>query len=185
MDPELLASLIPSAMQGALGAGQLVAGLLMGKPDRPKYEIPTEFNQNVQTAQELANGMGKTQYAQGLQNIGRNQNFGLNALRSRRSTIAGISTLVGRSNDATLGLDVQSANMARSGKAALMSARQSLAGQKLQKMDWDKFQPYAMKLNQKQSLIGAGIQNFMHGADNGSAMFASSMQGKTNSDGTK
>jgi hypothetical protein len=178
MAAALLASLIPSMMQGALGQGQLLAGLLMKKPKRPDYEIPGEFQANVSTAQDMANGMGKAQYGQAMNNIQRNQAFGQAALRGRRGALAGISSLVQRSNDATLGLDAQSAQMAFSGKRALMGAREAFAQQKLQKWDFDKAQPYAMKLNQKQALIGAGIQNFMKAGDNASAMFGQSMANK-------
>lgn len=41
-------------------------------------------------------------YKNAMQNVGRNQNFALNALRDRRGLIGGVSSIVGRSNDAAL-----------------------------------------------------------------------------------
>jgi hypothetical protein len=184
MGEEALLAMIPSVMKTALGEGQLLAGLLTKREKRPDYMIPGEYEQNVTDAQNFSKlGMPQVQYMQAQQNIGRNLVTGIGALRDRRLGIAGIGNLVQRSNDASLNLDVNAANMAnankRYGLGVLMSARQALAQQKLQQQQWNKFGHYIEQTQKRNSLIGAGLQNIGGGFDQASSAMMYDKMNKT------
>lgn len=163
MGSNIAAGAIGAGAQGVMGLFQLGGGLFMKKPKRPDYQIADEFNKNISLAQGVKNiGMDKASYQNALNNIGRNQSAGIGALQQRNS-IGSISTIIQRSNDAALNLDSMDARMKQNnfitGSRMEMGANESLANEKIQKMQWEKFQPYMDRVNQKNSLMGAGMQN--------------------------
>lgn len=156
---------IIAGVQAVGGIAQMFAGArTLKKLKRPSYEIPQDFNTNVGLAQNIKTmGMPKSEYQSAFQNIQRNQTAGINALQDRRSALAGIGSIVQRSNDASLNLDATAAKIANqnmlAGTQMEMGARQQLASQKLARQEWEKFQPYQQKLAQGQGMLGAGMQN--------------------------
>ena len=94
-------ALIMQGVKSAIGLGQMIAGgitLRKANRNRPQYEIPQEYMNNVNLAGNLMNlGMPREQYLNALTGIQRNQNFGLSALQDRRSGLAGIGNLVQQS----------------------------------------------------------------------------------------
>jgi hypothetical protein len=105
---------------------------------------------------------------------------GLSALGSRRSSLAGVSALVQRSNDAFGNLNAFAAQTKaqnfRQGTAMEMNANSQMAEQKIQKMNWEKLQPYMRKLQSAQSMMGAGMQNMFGGVTDAVSMYNSSKQ---------
>jgi hypothetical protein len=170
---------VGSAIQGVTGLFQLGAGLFSKKPKLPEYQIPDEFNKNIKLAQSTKTlGMDKASYLNALQNIGRNQSAGLNAIRGRRGSLGAISALVQATNDSTLRLDSTDAQIRNrnflSGTQMEMGANQQLSQQKIEKMSWEKLQPYLNAMERRNAMIGAGIQNIA-GAGQSAAMVGSSM----------
>jgi hypothetical protein len=171
------------AIKGITGLFQSIRGnQILKHTKRPGYDIPGEFQQNVGLAKDIktAGGMPRAQYLNALQNISRNQNFGLTQLGDRRGVTAGIGLLAKRGNDAALNLDVQDAGMAMQnrilGTKLQMNALQTLAGQRLAKQNWEKFQPYQQKIQEAHALIGSGMQNAFNGlSDIGNSFMADNM----------
>ena len=171
-------ALIMQGVKSAIGLGQMIAGgitLRKANRNRPQYEIPQEYMNNVNLAGNLMNlGMPREQYLNALTGIQRNQNFGLSALQDRRSGLAGIGNLVQQSNDATLKLDATDANMLRDsqfrGGSMKISANYQLGMQRLAKQQWDKFNPFLAKVAQGQALLGAGLKDLTGGMDGASTI---------------
>lgn len=174
MNPMAAISAAAGGVKALVGIGQAIAGNRMMKKaekNRPLYEIPNEYNQNVGLANDLFNLRGiSSQYENNfLQGIGRNQAGGLAALNSlgRGSALAGVSNIVQSGNDATgnlysIAAERQLGNQ-RAGISMKSNALNQLAQQKLAKMQWDKFNPYIQKMQQGQALSGAGWQNISGG----------------------
>lgn len=191
MNPLAAIGLATQGVKMLTGIGQGIAGSIMLKKalkNRPQYEIPNEFNQNVGLANDLYNLRGiSSQYENNfLKNIGRNQAGGLAALNSlgRGSALSGVNNIVQSGNDATGNLyaiagERQLQNQ-RAGLSMKSNALNQLAQQKLAKMQWDKFNPYIQRVQQATALQGAGMANFSGGAS-GIAQIA--MQGGENNDG--
>ncbi|MGB8193253.1 MAG: hypothetical protein WCF67_15090 [Chitinophagaceae bacterium] len=167
-----------SAAQAGIGAIQMLAGMFSRPKKAPAYEIPNQFNQNIHLAQTVKNqGMSGSEYARGFQNIMRNQNFALSALGNRRMALAGVGNIVQRTNDATLGLDVAAAKIKQQntlmGTQMEVGANKDLADQRIQKMQWEKLQPYLRKMQSAEAMMGAGLQNI----GSAGSMFAQSQMG--------
>lgn len=172
MGPMAMAAAAAQGVKTLTGIGQMIAGgiqLRKANKNRPLYEIPDEFNQNVSAADRILNmGMPREQYLASLTGIDRNQSFGLRALGDRRSGLAGISNLVQQGNDATLRLNATDAEMRNrnmlAGTQMGMNARYQRGMQRLAKQQWDKFNPFLAKVANAQGMLGAGMQNFSGGA---------------------
>jgi len=164
------------------GAIQAIRGnRILKKTKLPEYAIPGEFQNNLQAAKNIKTmgGMPGQQYQQAMNNIYRNASFGVSQLQKRNAAIGGVGAVQQRLNDGAVSLGVADANMARQslimGTQMETQANTALAGQKLAKQSWEKFNPYLRKINEGQSLVGAGMQN-MFGAATGAAQM--NMYGK-------
>lgn len=157
-----------SAVQSGIGVIQMLGGLFSKPKKRPGYEIPGEFQQNVNLARGVKTmGVSADEYGAQQNAIQRNLATGIGAMQDRRSAIAGIASLAFGANDNALKLNEYAANVKRqnmmAGTQMEMGAVRELAGQKLKKMEWEKLRPFMEKLQQSQALIGAGMQNIMGG----------------------
>jgi hypothetical protein len=136
----------------------------------PVYDIPKEVMENKSLATQMASeGMPSQQYAQGQQNILRQQNSAIRQAQDRRSGIGLIDKIQRATNDATLGLDVESAKMKQQNQRQLLGVNSEVAGYRDKAFDWNKKQKYLMDRQYYQSLLGAGNQNIMSGLDRGLA----------------
>ena len=151
------------------GIAQALAGRrILRKTKLPEYEIASELPKNVALAQTVKNsGMAPEVYGRASNNIQRNMNFGIKALGDRRGVLAGISGIVGRSNDAYGDLAAKDAEIRNrnlvSGTQMEMGANAQLANQKNMKMKWEKLDPYTRRIDSGQALLGAGMQNIFGG----------------------
>lgn len=151
------------------GIAQAFAGArILKKTPRPEYDIAPEYSKNVALAQTVKNtGMAPEAYNKAQRNISRNMTFGMKSLADRRGSIAGISSIVGRSNDAQANLDATNAEIANrnlvAGTQMEMGANSQLGMQKNAKMQWEKLNPYNQKIAQGQALLGSGMQNIFGG----------------------
>lgn len=132
----------------------------------PVYDIPKEVFQNKSLATQMASeGMPSQQYAQGQQNILRQQNNAIRSAQDRRSGIGLIDKIQRASNDATLNLDVEDAKMKQQNQRQLMDVNNQVAGYRDKAFDWNKKNKYLQDRAYYMSQLGAGNQNIMSGVD--------------------
>jgi len=167
MAPAIAAALIsaaPAALKGVQGLLQGAKGSKLAKKNiRPTYEIPPEFQQNLDTAAMRARrGLPQQQYTQGLQNIQRVQTAGLKQLgkMGRGGSVAGLARA---GMDATSGLDIADAQARMGNENIEMGYRGQIGQQKLAKQQYDKFAKYEEEAAAAEALKGAGRQNVMGG----------------------
>ncbi len=157
-------SAIPALAKGIQGIFQGAKGSKLAKKNiRPTYEIPPEFQQNLDTAAMRARrGLPQQQYTQGIQNIQRNQTSGLRQLgkMGRGGSVAGLARA---GMDATLGLDIADAQARMGNENIEMGYRSQIGQQKLAKQNWDRFGNYQEQAAAAEALKGAGRQNVMGG----------------------
>lgn len=169
---------MPFPLLGALqlGAG-LIGGLVGGGQRRrakkalanlpyPQYDIPTEVFDNKRMATEMAaTGLSTQEYAQGQQNILRQQNRAIKDAQDRRGGIGLIGKIQQGTNDAMLGLDVADAKARQQNKMNLMNVNSQVAGYRDKAFDWNKKNKYLQDRAYYMSQMGAGNQNIMGGID--------------------
>jgi hypothetical protein len=163
----LAASAIIPLAKTAFGAYQAFKGAKIAKEaERPEYEIPEEFMQNLNQAQQMAlEGMPAAQKQQFFQQMQRATAAGMSNLQSRRSGVSGVAGVVQQQKDAALQLAADDAQERNRLQQGVMGARMDLAGQKQEAFDFNQYQPYMEQKQAGQGLIGAGIQNIFGGAD--------------------
>jgi len=135
-------SAIPALAKGVQGIFQGAKGSKLAKKNiRPTYEIPPEFQQNLDTAAMRARrGLPQQQYTQALQNVQRGQTAGLTQL-GRMGKGGNVAGLVRAGMDATLGLDIADAQARMGNENIEMGYRSQIGQQKLAKQKYDKFIP--------------------------------------------
>lgn len=164
-----------AAITGAIALGTSIAQGIKARRARKRAEklrqqgmlmgIPQELSKNQQLAEEVRNmgGMTRQEYQTSQQGIQRNASAALNALRGRRSAIAGVGRIQQASDDAQARLDAQNAAISRAnrltGTQALMGANAAIAAQRARNIDRDYFGPAAAAETESQALTGAAIQN--------------------------
>ena len=151
----------PLGLSSLLGGGiGLISGLfqrgkanrLLGQLKRPDYEIPPEA---IQAASE---GLPSEQYSQAMRNIQSQQASSIAAAQDRRAALGMIGRTQNITNNAVGNLD------ARNAEARANNIRR-LAGYREKAWDWNKRQKFDQDRNYAMSLLGAGNQNILGGAD--------------------
>lgn len=158
-------SAILGGIQSAAGIAQYLKGKKMAKQNaRPDYVIPEEIGQNLSQAQMQAlEGLPPEQKKQYVENIQRQQNFGLSALGSRKAGISGLAALTQQGSDAYSDLLSKDAAARQQNLQNLMGAREQMAGFKDKEFELNKLLPFQQKAEAAQGLTGAGLQNIMGG----------------------
>ena len=149
--------------QKKFGQYQYLKGLKeMEGLERPEYEIPEEYAQNLSQAQMMAlEGLPAEQKKQYIENLMRTTTGMLSNLTGRKSGLVGVGGVGQMEADMyrnLLGADV-TARMAN--QQTLMGERRGMAEQKAMQWQINQMQPYLQDYNQAQGLIGAGAQNTM------------------------
>lgn len=154
-------------VQTFVGAHERHKGMKMyeqAQQNFPEYTPPSEYAANQRLAAMLAmQGMPAEEYTQALQNIGRSQQFGLNALQTRGGSIADVGQITQAGADASTKLGVASAEMQRQGIQNLEQANLQQAQQEQQAYNINKLQRYLMRLGMASSLMQAGGQTLAGG----------------------
>lgn len=166
-----MGALLGPGLQAALGIGQLIGGLFKHKSAPPAYNIPGQYQQNIDLAKGISNmGMDATAHAAAEQGIAKNTSFGLSTLRSYRAARGGVSGIISKANDATLNLESQANQIAQKNKILgtqmEIGANKDLAGQQLAKQNWEQFQPFVRSQQESSQLESGGIQNIFGGLNN-------------------
>jgi hypothetical protein len=130
----------------------------------PEYDIPQEVSANQAIAARLAmSGLPDEQIQAAMNNIQRNQTFGLNALQSRGGTVGAVNSLVGTSNTAELNLEGQDAAAREANQRQLMEANSMMAQYRDKAYQVNKLQRYLMRMGMASSLMQMGNQGFNQG----------------------
>jgi hypothetical protein len=162
---------IGGIIKGIAGAKQKKQGKkLLNGLELPEEQLAPELTENQNIArQNAATGMPSEQYAQAMKNIQRNQLTAFRSAKGGRGGLGNIAGILQGTNDATLGLDAQNAQMRVNNQGRLMDVNNNIASWKSKLFDLNKRQPYEDKRNYAYGLIGAGNQNIMAGIDQGVA----------------
>lgn len=161
-------SAILGGIQTASGIAQYIKGNQMAKKNkRPDYQVPQEISDNLSQAQMQAlEGLSPEQKQQYVENVQRQQNFGLNAMGDRKAGISGLATLTQSGNDAYNNLLTQDSQARMQNQQGLMDARTEVANFKDKGFELNKLLPYQQKAEAATALKGAGIQTAVSGLSN-------------------
>lgn len=183
MDPMTMMALLGGSSGGGTGQGvaNIAGGLLSGitgffqrrqakkllrNLHRPEYTIPKEITRSQKMAEMAATeGLPSQQYNQATQNIQRQQNRSIAASADRRGGLMMLPALQQQANDALLGLDVADAQARLNNQKTLYSVSGQTSKYKDKAFDINQMQPYQQQYQYAQSLLGAGNQNLLGGAD--------------------
>ena len=157
-------ALIPALIQGGLGLGQTIGGLIGArkrrkeaeKAARPDVGIMDYYNKSL--ARYSPNAYKSTYYQQMQNQIGRGLATGIGATQSRRGGLSTIPGLVQGATDASARAAAQAEQMGRQDLSNLGYAAR-LAGTERDKMNNLIMQRYAQKVN----LLNQGLGNIMKG----------------------
>jgi hypothetical protein len=126
----------------------------------PSYAIPQEYQQNVNTAQQLSQeGIPAQAYNNQLSQIGQNQAGAVSALGKSANPGAGLSSIVRQGDQANNNLNAQDALQRNRNMLTLLQERQTLAQQKDKQWDWNYQQKYLGNLAKSQALRTSGNSN--------------------------
>jgi len=170
-------SLIALGVIAAAGLAKTIAGGVKAKKNReamddllqnrPDYEIPEGYFDNVELAQAQASRTrlpGQSQYEQ---QIGARTAAGIRQSREAATSsgdlLAATSNLYGQEADALTNLQIQAAQQQVRGEANLMSARNTLSSQQEKKFNWETAVPYQTRINQYAKSAQAGNQMMSQG----------------------
>lgn len=153
-----------------LGAAQLAYGLYLDKKNkRPTYEIPSEIQQNLTEAQQLAlQGLPEEQKQEYISNLQRSQAYSLSELGTRKAGIAGLAALNQNTNDSYAKLLSMDSQARAQNQQRVFGARSDLANYKDQAFQLNKENPYYENRAKAQGLMGSGMQNIGTGFQGGS-----------------
>lgn len=148
-----------------MGIAQFLTGYLDQKKNkRPDYNIPTEFQENLNDAQNMAlEGIPEASKQQYLSNIERGSAFGLRELGSRNAGIAGVGQLNQNMNDAYSNMAAQDAMARAENKRLVMAARDAMGNEKKEQFALNQLNPYYERTAKNQALMGSGAQNLGNG----------------------
>lgn len=130
---------------------------------RPTYQIPQEFYQNLNIADQLSHvGIPQQQYNNAVNSINQSQASGIAALNRSANPGAGLSSIVGQTNQANANLNAQDADARLNGLREAMQYRGQLAQQKLAAQQYNQFDKYTEDYNKAASLQTAANGNFQN-----------------------
>ncbi len=186
------APLIGALAQGVGGLLSFGSGLIQAHKGNkllkglqyPTEQLPDEYQQNQNTAQQMAaTGMPAEQYNMAMKNIQRQQLMALRAANDRRGGLNVLTALLQGTNDATLNLDSANSQQRVSNQRNLMTVNNQVAGVKRDLFDRNIRDKYMRDYQYAMQLKGMGNQNLVGGVDKlaagGLSLFANRGLGRT------
>lgn len=163
------ANLLGGLVKGLVGSGQKRQGKRMLKNlQYPTETLPSEITENQKLAkQQSATGLPSEQYRKAMQDIQRNQLVALRGAHDRRGGIGAISGIQQGTNDATLNLNAQDAQMKLANQRNFMNVNNQVAGWKSKLFDVNTRNKYSQDRAYAMGLLGAGNTNLYAGIDQG------------------
>lgn len=142
---------------------------------RPTYNIPQEYYDNLNIANQMAQqGIPQQQYNNQINNIGQNQASALAQQNRSANPGANLSAIVRQGDLATGSLNAADAGQRENNLRLAMQSRGDLAQQKLAKQQYNKFDKYTEQFNKAAALQGASNQN-LGNAINGATSIATNL----------
>jgi hypothetical protein len=173
MPPDLL-SMLPSALKSGIGLLQTGAGLLTKRPKRPTYEIPSAIREATQAAKSQANVTQRPGATQAQARIDQNLSNTVDTVKnvggSASNVMQGLMNAQAGANNA--GMQEQSKNeMFRyQSFQDKVNALMTMGQYEDKAFEFNEADKYREKRDRRDALIGAGISNFVGGADDAGAM---------------
>lgn len=162
---------------GALASGAQIyyglkqnseAGKIEKSNIRPFEGVQPEFQQNVNTAQQMAQeGIPAEQYNNAVNGLNRNRASALMSLNNSANPGAGLASIVRAGNDAQSNLTAQDMAARNRNTLALLQQRGILGNQKQRAWQYNFADKYSENLAKSQALRGAGTQNIIGGLQAG------------------
>lgn len=147
---------------------------------RPAYTIPSEFYENLNIANQLAQqGIPQQQYNNEVNAINQNQAAGISALNNSANPGSGITSVVRAGNQAISNLNGTDAAQRMDNLRYAMQVRGQLAQQKLAQQQYNLFDKYTEQFNKSAALRGASNQN-LEGAVSSVSGLATGLAGQDN-----
>ena len=177
-----------AAISAGIGLTKSVIGGLQARKarkgidalDRPEYQIPEEFQQNLTEAELAAlEGMPAEQKQQAVQNMQRTMATTLAAQSSRKGGLAGMAGTVQSQTDAFSNMISQDALMRQQNKQRVAGARTAMAGEKQQAFQMNQMDPYSQELGALQGQFQAGRQTMYSGIEDMGAAAVTGFGGQT------
>jgi len=163
-----------TAAQGALGIGQTIAGMVKKKPAIPEYDIPQEIYENMTDAEYWAmQGLPDAQREQFIQESKRTGATALSRSASRKGGLGLVSSIAQQERDDATNLLTMDAQARMSNLDRVFQARENVARHKDIKYEMDK-EDAMREREERDELIGSGLQNIMGSGATFAAMDAQS-----------
>lgn len=161
--------MLGSLLQTGLGVGQTVAGLLKKKPKRPTYQIPSEVKEQVSRGRIQANASTDPLVENARENIRQNMADSVaTASRGSRQGSAVLNSLGAaqmNANRATAGLADYALNIKMQREQQYNQALDKMAQERAKAFQINQMDAYIEKRDERNNLIGAGLQNTVAGAN--------------------
>ena len=156
-------ALLTAGLQTGIGLAQFGVGLFKKKPKRPKYNIPQEVFENMSDAEYAAfTGLPEEQKSQAISQMRESSTRALYEANTRKAGLGTISQLAGAEQKAQIELAVQDSVARARNLDRLQAARSEVASQREKKFQ-SQLGAYQEKKQERDRLIGAGLQNIMGG----------------------
>lgn len=144
---------------------------------RPTYQIPAEYQQNVNIAKQMAQiGMPQQQYNNQVNAINQNQAGAIAAQNNSANPGANLASIVRQGNAATGNLNAQDAAAKQNNQRFAIGQNGLMGQQKLAQQQYNNFDKYTENFNQAQAYRGAANANFQNGV-NGASQLAGGLYG--------
>lgn len=156
------AAMIPMIMQGALGAGQAIGGL-MGLRDRPEYEIPDALKQSVALARARVSNPYMEGYTQATEQLDLQTANAIRAAQESGNAQEAIAGVAGAQQRGASDLARMNEESQRRDIDSLVSVLGSLSQAQDQEWQMNEFAPFADSSREARDVFGAGMEN-LYGA---------------------
>lgn len=153
-------SLAPTVLKGAIGAGQVI-GSLLGKNERPEYEIPDSVRQALAMAQVRFNDPYADGYAQEKDAIETASANALQAASRAGNVTESVATVQSGNNRAMQQLSARGAQQQQQDFANLQQQLGIMGAHQDKQFQLNEMAPYADKAQEKRDVFGGGLENIM------------------------
>lgn len=163
----VIAGAASAGLQAGVGIWQMYQGNKIRKNTvRPKYEIPEAVKSKMTTAEMLQfQGLPEDSKQEYVDNLTRNQAFSFGQLDDRKAGLAGTAAINQQGMDAAKNLLSMDAQQRIANTENLQNVRSEYGDFQEKQFTFDKANPFYEKMNEANALSGAGMQNFMTGAN--------------------
>jgi hypothetical protein len=154
---------LPAALPYILGGAQLLSGIFGKKPERPKYRIPGEAQESLDSARTLANNTVRPGNEEAVTQINQDAANATNSAQrvtGNQTQILGAQDRAGLiKSRAMLNNNALNSSFKYNAKLNLQNSLKDFAQYRDKAFQLNQMQPYQDKAQTKGALISSGIQN--------------------------